>query len=580
MADGRGGPDDRLEALAITIMLTWSQLGHASPKQSDLVRLARSAPRDQLLRGLTMVATVLLNADNKAGGHSSPAHLAMAHALLKNDLWETANAGFQRRQWQVFLSPEGYLLAIRAVVRFGKPRVAAPAALGDVLGELILTANDLLDPGRSEVDIVGRVLRLWWFARQDQARYALARYYSLLTANPDPSSANYIDLDATFQAAAGGLSIREFVASAMFLYAMYSRYELPPDIERHGFGNEWRTLAKRSRDHNKVFALQRLVLRSVPQVARELRAAEPEFVYGYGELKPFLRAPFLKLSDGGVVPIWMPLLRDLAAEGPRWVLAEHLSRTAGTNAIKKLNAYLGARFEEQTVTLLRRCYLAQGPLRVLFPAEEYGTADEPKEGTDAVLTIGDAAVFFEMTITAPPAAALWSSSTVAFRKFLRGSLRQKLGKLEACVRDYLDGRMTYLGPKPTYVRRVFPLLVTLQAYPANPVLSGLYSEVLEGFPLLSGSQLGDTGVRGLRFVTIEELEMLEGVLSAGQADLVALLDEWCLTHPTGAVPFKNFLLLVKRFQEIPSSVLKEQFDQTARDMTSEIARLFQLDEAT
>ena len=138
------------------IMLTWSQLGHASPEQSDLVRLARSAPRDQLLRGLTMVATVLLNADNKAGGLSSPAHLAMAHALLKNDLWETANAGFQRRQWQAFLSPEGYLLAIRAVVRFGKPRVAAPAALGDVLGELILTANDLLDPGRSEVDIAGR----------------------------------------------------------------------------------------------------------------------------------------------------------------------------------------------------------------------------------------------------------------------------------------------------------------------------------------------------------------------------------------------------------------------------------------
>jgi hypothetical protein len=217
---------------------------------------------------------------------------------------------------------------------------------------------------------------------------------------------------------------------------------------------------------------------------------------------------------------------------------------------------------------------------VLFPAEEYESADGPKEGTDAVLTIDDAAVFFEMTITAPPATALWSSSTAAFRKFLRGSLREKLSKLEACVRDYLDGRMTYVGPKPTYVRRVFPLLVTLQAYPANAVLSGLYSEVLAGFPLLSGSQLGDTGVRGLRFVSIEELEMLEGALSAGQADLVTLLDEWCLMHPSGDVPFKNFLLLEKRFQEIPSSVLKEQFDQAARDMTSEIARLFQLDEAT
>lgn len=94
---------------------------------------------------------------------------------------------------------------IPAVARFGKPRVTAPAALGDVLGELILTANDLLDPGRSEVDVVGRLLRLWWFARQDQARYALPRYLSLLTANPDPSSANYMDLDAMFQVASGGL---------------------------------------------------------------------------------------------------------------------------------------------------------------------------------------------------------------------------------------------------------------------------------------------------------------------------------------------------------------------------------------
>lgn len=59
---------------------------------------------------------------------------------------------------------------------------------------------------------------------------------------------------------------------------------------------------------------------------------------------------------------------------------------------KKLNAYLGARFEEHTLALLSRCYPTQGPRRVLFPAEEYGTADEPKEGTDGVLTIGDAAI--------------------------------------------------------------------------------------------------------------------------------------------------------------------------------------------
>ena len=54
----------------------------------------------------------------------------------------------------------------------------------------------------------------------------------------------------------------------------------------------------------------------------------------------------------------------------------------------------------------------------------------------------------------------------------------------------------------------------------------------------------------------------------------------CLMHASGDVSFKNFLLLEKRFQEIPSSVLKEQFDQATRDMTSEITRLFQLDEAT
>jgi hypothetical protein len=527
-----------------------------------------------------MVATVLLNADNKAGGHSPSAHLSMAHALLKGDLWETANSGFERRQWQVFLPPEGFLLAIRAVVRFGKPSVAASASVGDVLGELILTATDLLDPARSEVDIAGRVLRLWWFARQDQARYALPRYFSLLTATTDPSAPNYLDLDATFREASGGLSIREYVASAMFLYAMYARYELPPDIEKHGFGNEWRTIAKRSLDRRKRLAFERLVLRSVPELARELRRQEPEFVYGYGALEPVLRAPFLRLADGNVVPIWMPLLRDLAAEGPRWVLAGHLSRTAGTNAISRLNAFLGGRFEEHTRRLLARCYLDAGPFQVLFPGEDYGTPDEPKEGTDAVLTIGDAAVFFEMTITAPPAAALWSSSTAAFGKFLRGSLRQKLSKLEACVGDFLDGRMSYVEPKPMYVRRVFPLLVTLQAYPANPVLSEMYSRVLAGFPFLSGSQLADAGVRRLRFMTIEELEMLEGALNAGQADLVALLDDWCFMYPAGDVPFKNFLLVEKRFHEIPSSVLKVQFDQATTDMTAEVAKLFRLDDPT
>ena len=156
-------------------MLTWSQLGHAPPKESDLVRLARSAPRDQLLRGLTTVATVLLNADNKAGGLAPPAHLSMAHALLGSDLFEVANSGFKRRQWQVFLRrratcwpSEPLPGSANLVLLLRLPSETSQAGPH-------WTANDLLDTGRSEVDIVGRLLRLWWFARHDQARVSSCR---------------------------------------------------------------------------------------------------------------------------------------------------------------------------------------------------------------------------------------------------------------------------------------------------------------------------------------------------------------------------------------------------------------------
>ena len=206
------------------VWVGWSDLGNAMSTEEDLVRLARSAPRDLLLRDLTLTATLLMNGELAAGAERDPIkaqvakarlHAAMAHELLEGEPRDKVLRGFRDNRWQVFVAPEGLLLALRAVLRFGEPEAGDSSRAGEVLGELILTANDLLgSQGSSEKDQAGHLLRLWWFGRNDQSRYALPRYRIFLTATRDPGAANDFDLDGKFREASGGLSIREFSAHA------------------------------------------------------------------------------------------------------------------------------------------------------------------------------------------------------------------------------------------------------------------------------------------------------------------------------------------------------------------------------
>lgn len=564
---------------SLRVMLTWSSLGNDLPRPSDLARLVRSAPRDGLLRALTMVAAVVMNGAFERQQDQIRLQGAIARELLRGPLGDKAQADFAAGRWQYFLAPEGFLLAIKAVIRLGKPSVAEPSGVGEVLAQLILTANDLAT-SRSETreDLEGYLIRGWWFARHDQSRFALARYYKLLSGSRDATAPNYLDLDRTFREASGGLGIIEFVASVFVVYSLYYRYKTAQDVGRFAFGNESRVMRARSRDDSKRRSFERLVVRSPAQLRRELREGEPRFVFGLGALRPLLNAPLIRLRDGTMVPVWMPLILELAADGPRWILQDHLSRSAGTAAIKKLNALLGHRFQDYGTGLLARCYPDVGPLQLLFREQEYGAAKRRRRGTDAILSIGDAAVFFEMTVTAPSATVLWSGSSQVYRDFLARAVEPKIAELERCVSDYLDGRLGYVTTPPSQVRRIFPILLTLQAYPLHPLLAPLYQKALAGSRYLSGSQLGTRGVQKLRFLTIEELEMVEGALHRGQANLVGLLQEWCLADPDGSTPFKNFLLIQKGMTEIPSSQLEADFRKLEEEMKAVAGQLFVIDD--
>ena len=312
-------------------------------------------------------------------------------------------------------------------------------------------------------------------------------------------------------------------------------------------------------------------------MAASTAAAGADSPVPFGEFVAHHARPLLRLSAAESVPVWLPWVESKIADDPRWIIAS--AKVGDVSAIADFDGLLGGLFEDYVFALLSRCYATSGQTTQLFGPIEYQTEQGLEESNDATLFSGSDAVFFEVTITHPRFPVLWNGDVPAFRAFLadrlvNGSTR-KLWKLSKRIGDFRAGRLQIGGMDPASVGTIYPVLVTLLAWPRHGILSLVVDPVYaELEPFGGGEDLLGTVAKPV-FVSAEELEMLEVSLRSGWT-MPEVLETW-RRSPHAESSLKNHLFLDRRFEEQPNPYLLEMFKDVVSALKSNAAELIHFD---
>jgi len=557
-------------------LLAWSVVRKdpmdLEPIKAELTTLSR----DWLVRALSMIGTVFSN-----GKDTVPAHRALAAEMLTGDIREAALSAFDDGEVSAFLHPHGLLVAVKLALSYGS--TSSDRTDADLLAHLLLAGNEVAvaSDGESLDHLSAVALRSSVFDLKEEVRYLIPRYHELLVERARPAVGKIgLDLGLLFQESTGGLSIDDYLALSVVVWAMFARFRTAEDLGDKNYGGILDDLGRRSLTADTWDRFTTLLVVDIAEAAVAV-AGDEQASLTLGQVNLFRERPLIRLSTGEVVPVWLPWLQSKIGDGLRWTIQGALK--GDTAAINRFTDALGALFEDYAYSLLARLYPDQGNLRMLYPEQEYKRGQNVEKSNDATLFVGDAAIFFEFTITAPRVTDLFAGDTEAYRQFIRRRFLEegsnhKLLKLGRRIEDFLSGALVFESVDRAVVRRIYPVLVTLVPWPRHRVISRALGPLFESLSLLRGGVRDGVSVRPWRLISIEEMEMLEGTIAAGNDSLEAVLAGW-VDSTFSESSLNNYLLLGRGWTEEANPYLRGKYQVLVERIKGEAASRVRLEEA-
>jgi hypothetical protein len=136
-------------------------------------------------------------------------------------------------------------------------------------------------------------------------------------------------------------------------------------------------------------------------------------------------------------------------------------------------------------------------------------------------------------------------------------------QLDTAIKEVKNGQLEYLGINPERIKMYFPLVVTLQFLPSEPLLYNKLHNEIQARKYLEGQDIAP-----LQAAYIEDLEWLEIAMTSGRS-LSDLLWEKVSNERLKIMSFGNFL--IERAPEIfnnQNQYLLGQFDVVTREMVA------------
>jgi hypothetical protein len=385
----------------------------------------------------------------------------------------------------------------------------------------------------------------------------MTKYTEGLRNNPD-----FIDVAATYEDLTG-LNLEDHEALTFGLFARCNMVTLEALQQ-----NAWLAVLKEE-DFQKT-AIPRETIRSFlgefAATSSELRgeienARRRKQDHGANDFTAFRKKP-LVIGISGMFPTDLILVTEKFETGPYWRVND-ISRATGD----KLRRFWGAVFEAYVNDQVRASAERSG---AIFVPDPRWAGNHSTQVCDSVLVEGDALVLLEYKSNMFTAHAKYSGDHVALREEIVTKLVRNEGtgkkkgveQLSEAVKRLLGegGGSAIEGLQLGAVRRIYPLLVTLDDLGSTILMSRFLKGYFEGF--LGQDLLHDERLRPVFCTDIESLEVVLPV--ADVSPLSALLQHWLdadpslmatlLAHPPGGLPNSRNEMLYAAWEKLSEEI--------------------------
>lgn len=347
----------------------------------------------------------------------------------------------------------------------------------------------------------------------------LTRSHLMLTEHVKRSEGNrdFIDIAAEY-AELTGLSLIEHEAICFSLFAKWSTLEFEQIRANPGLmwlgRNEFRQTALPPEKVNSL-------LTQVTADTTQLHMAFSEINIGANDFTDFRERPLLR-HHVMTIPSDLLFVVEKFQSGPYWRVND-ISKGVGD----KLRRFWGVVFESYCNDLLSRSFT--GSAHSVFLPDPRDPDDPNIQICDALAVEGDSLVLLEYKSNMFSAVSKYSGDYVALQreietKYVRSDKKQKKGveQLSAAVVALTtrSSRFTKIGVDMGNIRRIYPVLVTLDEIGGSLLMSALLNTYfVEQLP-----QSKATEITPLFCLDIESLELVSGSLA--DEPLSAYLSHW------------------------------------------------------
>ena len=282
--------------------------------------------------------------------------------------------------------------------------------------------------------------------------------------------------------------------------------------------------------------------------------------YSADELRPFDVIPFAKWPivsfNDRVYSTSLLLLMQKLTTGLHHV---YLDNSVPANDRQRYLTYMGEVFAD---------YISRCLCRVFPPlAGRYLNFDDLRNEIkgkycDGLISYGDAVVLIEMKASLFPLEARVGHNVAAIKDRLHDIIIDGAQQIHATIEALRSGWRDKGNIIPAEIRQYYPIVLTLEEIPMNPIIHGEVKRSLDGQGLLH-----EADVRPLQYFDVGVFDHMEGALQGGSS-LRDLLDEKLGNPVEVDDSWGNFLYRIRERLEHSNSYLENRYKELTKTAIS------------
>jgi hypothetical protein len=356
-----------------------------------------------------------------------------------------------------------------------------------------------------------------------------------------------------------GLEIEDFLALGFTLYLQ--RLQWTP-------GAPWRLADTfgSDMDEAKKAAFLAFVARTPEQMTDRLRRSPPRSDWDFMAHieSPVLHYPGTN-EPGGLVVIDLAFLLQKITFGLYWLVHDHLRDHEGDLARQRWTQAWGDMVEAMIEDSLRpHAPPVLGAQSTFYTEDDLKAVYPGHKTSDVVIDAGDTIMAIEIGSGRPSAETTRGGSPDALRKDLERLAFKKIRQLDDTSRCLIRAPQDLLGYEGP-ARPLQPVVVAAGGFVMSPVTANAVKEYCESHDLL-------TFTRTPAMITVDEVEMLEGLAESRGISMARVLEDWKASSLRD-MTLRNYLLDRFGRDDILAyrpTRMRPRFDALAEDIISRL----------